>query len=252
MEKGGELMENATRNKWLKYRFMETRQLLPYLPETRLMTRDSLWNLIKKYRHVIVKPIKGSRGSGVIQVSSIGNGEYAIHYENRKMTIKGKENTYQYLKRIMGDRRYVVQRKISRPTVNKRPFDMRVVVQRRRYSRLWEVTGKIAKIAGKGYIVSNISRSNGTVMPVDRALKKSSIRNLSTKTLQSKIDRVAKLTARRLESFFEGHRIYGLDMALDKNGHVWIIEANLFPILSHFRKLKNKTMYYRIMKYKND
>ncbi|SFJ87455.1 YheC/YheD family protein [Thermoflavimicrobium dichotomicum] len=243
-------MANATRNKWLKYKFMKTRQLLPYLPETQIMTRDSLWNLVKKYRRVIVKPVKGSRGSGVIQISSIGNNKYVLHYENRRITIQGKEKTYQYLKRKMGSSKYIVQRRISRPTVNGRPFDMRVIVQRRRNSNVWAVTGEVAKIAGKGYIVSNISRSKGTVMPVKIALKKSSIQNLSTKTLQSKIKRVAILTARRLESFFKGHRIYGLDIALDKNGHVWIIEANLFPILSHFRKLKNKTMYRRIMEYK--
>jgi glutathione synthase/RimK-type ligase-like ATP-grasp enzyme len=250
MEKGGKLMENASRNKWLKYKFMITKKLLPYLPETRLMTRESLWSLIKKYRHVIVKPVKGSRGSGVIQVSSIGKDKYLLHYENKSIRIRGKEKTYQYLKRKMGSKKYLVQRKISRPTVNGRPFDIRAIVQRKRNSSSWKVTGKVAKIAGKGYIVSNISKSKGTVMPLKIALKKSSIKHLSTKTLESKIKKVARRTAKRLAYFFKGHRIYGLDIALDKKGHVWIIEANLFPILSHFRKMKDKKMYYRIMKYK--
>jgi D-alanine-D-alanine ligase-like ATP-grasp enzyme len=150
----------------------------------------------------------------------------------------------------MGSKSYIVQRKISRPTINGRPFDMRVIVQRRRNSDLWEVTAKVAKVAGKGYIVSNISRSKGTVMPFEIAIQKSTIKNLSTKTLQSEIDRVAILIASRLAAFFEDHRIYGVDIALDKNGHVWIIEANLFPIMSHFLKLKDKTMYRRIMEYK--
>ncbi|MBA4601841.1 YheC/YheD family protein [Thermoactinomyces mirandus] len=248
--------QHATRNKWLKYKFMKTKRLLPYLPETRIMTRASFWNLLGKYRHILIKPIRGSRGKGIIQVSAIGNNQYGIHFENRRITIRGKENTYRYLKRKIKSSKYrtqsgyIVQRRIPRPTVNGRPFDIRAIVQRPKSFKSWVVTGKIAKIAGKGYIVSNISRSNGTVMPLEIAIKKSSLKKPSIKILISKVNKVAILTARRLESFFKGHRIYGLDIVLDQNGHVWIIEANLFPILSHFRKLKDKTMYRRIMAYK--
>ncbi|MGA8944115.1 MAG: YheC/YheD family protein [Thermoactinomyces sp.] len=248
--------EHATRKKWLKYKFMKTKRLLPYLPETRIMKRASFWSLLEKYRHILIKPIKGSRGKGIFQVSSLGNNKYKIHFENKRIVIQGKENTYQYLiRKIKSTKyrtpsRYIVQRRIPRPTIHGRPFDIRAIVQRKKSSNSWTVTGKIAKVAGKGYIVSNISRSKGTVMPLEIAIKKSSLKKPSTKTLISKVDKVAILTARRLESFFKGHRIYGLDIALDKHGHVWIIEANLFPILTHFRKLKDKTMYRRIMAYK--
>jgi D-alanine-D-alanine ligase-like ATP-grasp enzyme len=39
-------------------------------------------------------------------------------------------------------------------------------------------------------------------------------------------------------------------MGLDQNGHIWIIEANRSPMMSHFRKIKDKTMYHRIVEYK--
>jgi glutathione synthase/RimK-type ligase-like ATP-grasp enzyme len=251
MEKGGKLMKKAARNKWLKYLFMKkSKRLSPYLPETRIMAQDALWNLIKKYENVIVKPVKGSRGSGVIQVSSIGDNKYELHFENKVTTIQGEENTYQYLKSKIGAKSYIVQRTISRPTVDGRPFDMRVIVQRKSNSDLWKVTAKVAKVAGKGYIVSNISRSKGTLLLVETAIQKSSIKHLSTKTLESQIDRVALLSAKTLGANFKNHRIYGLDIGLDQNGQVWIIEANLFPLMSHFLKLKDKTMYRRIMAYK--
>ncbi len=250
--------QKATRNKWLKYKFMKTRKLLPHLPETRILTRKSFWKLIKRYRHILIKPIRGSRGKGIIQVSAIGKKKYGVRFENRKIIIRGKRKIHRYLKRkIKASKyrtpsKYIVQRKISRPTINGHPFDIRAIVQRPKSSKAWTVTGKIAKVAGKGYIVSNISRSKGTVMPVKKAIRKSSLKNSSIKPLVSKLNRVAIQTARKLEPYFKGHRIYGLDIALDKKGHVWIIEANLFPILSHFRKLKDKTMYRRIMAYKKD
>lgn len=245
-------MEIAERNKWLKYKFMTTsKQLLSYLPETQIMTYMSLWNLMDRYGSVIVKPVKGSRGSGVIQITSLGNNRYLLHFENVKTTIQGKENTYEYLSRKIGSSSYVVQRVISRPTVFGRPFDFRVIVQRKKHSKDWVVTAKIAKVAGKGYLVSNISRSNGTVLPVNAALSKSTIKHLSRNTLQSQVNQVSLMTARTLENFFKGHNIYGLDVGLDQKGHVWVIEANLFPLMSHFLKMKDQTMYRRIMEYKN-
>jgi D-alanine-D-alanine ligase-like ATP-grasp enzyme len=134
--------------------------------------------------------------------------------------------------------------------VNGRPFDIRVVVQRRRHSGRWKVTGKVAKVAGNGYIVTNISRSKGTVLPVKTAISKSSLGGLSADSLLSRIKRVAILAAERLRKIYPDQRIYGMDIGLDHRGDVWIIEANRRPILSHFLKLKDKTMYRRIQAYK--
>jgi hypothetical protein len=250
-EEGRLMSSSVTRNKWFKYRFLKkSEEIAPHLPETRIMTKKAFWDLIAKYRHVIVKPVGGSRGQGVIQVSSIGNNKFALHFENIRHKIQGKENTYMYLKRKIGSIRYMVQRRISRPTINSRPFDLRVITQRRRYSDLWFVTATVAKVAGKGYIVSNNTRSRGALLPVLTAFQRSTIKHLSPQTLLSSIERIALLSTKRLATYFKGHRIYGLDMGLDQKGSVWIIEANLYPSTSHFWKLKDKTMYHRIMEYK--
>jgi glutathione synthase/RimK-type ligase-like ATP-grasp enzyme len=244
---------SVAKNKWIKYLYLKSSsRLVPYLPETKKMKEESFGMLMAKYGKIIVKPIGGSRGRGVIQVKGLGNNEFQIHIEKRKKKLQGTENTYNYIKKLIGSGSYIVQRRISRAKINGRPFDMRVIVQRTRYSAKWKVTGKVAKVAGRGYIVSNITRSKGTLLLVKTAIRRcSSLRRLSQKTLQSKLDRIALLSARKLSTLFRYHRIYGLDLGLDKKGHVWIIEANLFPSRSHFRKLKDKTMYRRITAYKN-
>jgi glutathione synthase/RimK-type ligase-like ATP-grasp enzyme len=241
----------AAKNKWLKYLYLKkSKRLTHCMPETQIATKHTFWNLIAKYEHVIVKPVRGSRGRGVIQVSSLGDNRYELHYENQKTTIEGKKNTYRYIKSIIGSNGNMVQRRIDRPTIDDRPFDLRVIIQRRRNSYLWKVTGRVAKVAGQDYIVSNNTRSNGDLLPVRTAFQNSTIKHLSSQTLLSKIDRIALRSAKRLATYFKGHRIYGLDMALDQDGRVWIIEANLFPSRSHFRKLEDKTMYRRITSYK--
>lgn len=240
-----------SKNKLFKYRYMQSfAPLAPYLPKTDWMSPHAFWDMMNQYGRAIVKPMGGSRGRGVYQVTDLGRNRYEIHVENRKIRIKGKARTYDYLSRCIGCQGYIVQRWISRAKVRGRPFDLRVIIQRRRNSYAWTVTGKVAKVAGRGYIVSNITRSKGRVLPVQTAIARSPLKRLSLRSLQSAINRVGLLSAKRLSSKFPRHRIYGLDLALDHNGRPWIIEANLFPAQSHFRKLKDKTMLRRIMAYK--
>ncbi len=239
------------KNKWSKYLFLKrSKQLAPYLPKTQRLTRSTFWEFIKKYHQVILKPVHGSGGYGVIQVSSLGNHYYEVHREKTKITIKGIKQTYYYVKRKIGSSDYMVQRRIPLATVNNRPFDMRIIVQRRRNSGVWTITAKVAKVAGKGYIVTNNTRSKGMLLHVESALRRSSLKGHSHLTLLSNIERIALLSAKRLSSLFPRHRIYGLDMGLDENGRVWIIETNHYPAMSHFRKLGDKDMCRRIWAYK--
>jgi glutathione synthase/RimK-type ligase-like ATP-grasp enzyme len=222
--------------------------LRPHIPETLKLTKSNLKYLIKKYSQVILKPVGGSRGSGVVKVSSKGNKRYKIYYEKTRTTVNGK-GLDNYINQIVRFHSYLVQRRINLAKINSRLFDIRVIVQRKKDSDSWRVTGQIAKVAGKGYIVTNIKRSKGTILPVETAIDQSSLKGFSIQTLLSNINKVSLLLAKKLSSLYPGHRVYGLDMGLDHNGHVWIIEANLYPLMSHFLKLKNETMYRQIMEY---
>ncbi|WP_010502880.1 YheC/YheD family protein [Paenibacillus elgii] len=236
-------------NKWAKYSFMKRyASLVPYLPEMRQFSNDTLWQMVDKYGYAIVKPAYGSRGRGVIQITSLKDNRYELHYENRKKIMKNKNQAYAYIRQIAGSSLYLVQWRVPRATVNGRPFDLRVVIQRHKNSGRWTVTGKLAKVTGKGYIVSNITRSKGNVLPVNVAIRRSSITRKHG--VVDRVNRVALLSANTLGKRYTGHRIFGLDMGLDHKGHVWIIEANLAPSISHFLKLGNKTMIRRIRAYK--
>ncbi|MGG1659194.1 YheC/YheD family protein [Brevibacillus sp. NRS-1366] len=239
------------KNKWSKYLILKrSEQLAPYLPNTKRLTRSAFWKFIEKYDHVILKPVHGSGGKGVIQVSSLGNRRCDVHREKTKKTIRGKKQTYSYVKRKIGSSDYMVQRRIHLATVHNRPFDMRIIVQRRRNSGVWTVTAKVAKVAGKGYIVTNNTRSKGTILHVKTALRRSSLNGHSPQRLLYDVKRIALLSAKRLSAFFPRHRIYGMDMGLDENGRVWVIETNHYPAMSHFRKLGDKAMCRRILAYK--
>lgn len=244
-------MASLTRNKWYKYKLLKNyKPLASNVPRTHLMSQHTFWAMLEHYGHVILKPVWGSGGRGVIQVSAIGDKRYALHFENIRTTLHSKSDTYRYIHQKIGSTPYMVQYRLDRPTIKDRPFDMRVIIQRRRNSSSWVVTGKIIKVAGKGYIVSNNTRSKGALLHFRDGIQRSSIKHISARLLETKIHQIALLSAKRLSKYYPGHRIYGLDMGPDRLGRIWIIEANLYPAMSHVRKLKDKTMYRRITSYK--
>jgi len=239
-------------SKWLKYRFMvKSNRVASHLPKTMLFSRSAFWYMLGKYGQIIVKPTLSSRGARVKMITALGNGAYEFHLENVKTVFHSKESLYAYVRNKVksSKREHLVQRRIKLATINSRPFDMRVIVQRRTSASPWHVTGRLAKVAGKGYIVTNISRSKGSVMHLKSAILRSSLAK-SANTLVDEVNRVALLSANRLSKLYPGHRIFGFDMGVDKNGRVWVIEANLKPLMSHFHKLGDYEMYRRILSFK--
>lgn len=238
-------------NKYERYLLLkEVAELAPHLPETREFSQENLWDMIDKYVEVILKPFRGQRGRGIIKVSSKGNETYKIHMDKERKKLQGKMETYKYVMQKIGSRKYMIQYRIPLAQIHGRPMDVRVMVQRKKVSDPWTVTGKAVKVAGNGYIITNNSRSRGTIMTVKEAMKKLSIDENTKRNILKDIDRVTVLAAKKLTEIKPKHRRYGFDIGLDKNNHVWIIEANRSPMVAHFRKLKDKTQYNRIMKFK--
>lgn len=243
-------MVRASEDKFTKYRFLRRSSTISaHLPETHMLTFSSFHSMLKKYREIIVKPIGKGGGFGVIKITTLGKKKYLIHLETRKKVVKGIKTTYFQVKKLTKGLSYLVQRYIPLAKINHRPFDVRVIVQRKKGSRTWSVTGTAAKIAGKGYIVTNNTRSKGTLIPLPVALQKTSFRPFH-KQLMTKMKKTAIKIANRMNLLYPQHRIYGLDMGISKKGRIYLIEANKYPSLSHFIKLKDFSTYKRIQRIK--
>lgn len=237
------------KSKLTKYYVMRRdRGLHSALPSTAVLSKENMLSFLDKYSKVVAKPAGGSGGAGVMMVKSVGDNKYTVQSGAKKRTVKGKSDTYSYV-RSRTKIRYLVQRGISLARVNGRPFDIRVMVQRRKGSS-WKVTGMMVKVAGAGYIITNIKRSGGRALPLVTAIKRSNIRGISTSSLLARIQSLALRSARRLATYYSGHRVFGLDMGIDSKGRVWIIEANLTPDITLFLKIKDKSMYRKIVAYK--
>jgi|HigsolmetaAR204D_1030405.scaffolds.fasta_scaffold00001_19 hypothetical protein len=233
------------RGKYTKYRLMaKSPELAAAIPSFRKFTLNNFQTLLNRYERVIVKPSCGWGGAGVIAVTKQGDGSCLVHKDRRVRIKSSAESAYAYLKRYTRGKTYIVQRKIALATVKGRPFDLRVMVQRDRSGK-WVVTGKLAKVAGSGYIITNIRRSRGRVLPFAAAIERSNIEGRSAGEIARDIGRISLAAARHLQTCYS-IRTVGFDIGVDSRGRVWIIEPNFRPDISLFRKLKDQSAYRRI------
>jgi hypothetical protein len=220
------------------------KRLREYLPNTSLFTPETLWEYTDQYPIVMLKPSGGGGGAGVIQLSKLEEGTFRIHVGNSKRVIRGRDRTIALLRSMFIPKPYLLQPRIQLGRINGRPFDLRVMIQRRKGTP-WQVTGWLAKVAGPGYVVTNIARSSGKVLPLRTAIELSTIK-LPADEILPHVRKVALMTAERLGSEYKTLRLIGLDMGIDEDGKPWIIEANFRPAISLFRKLQDQTYYNRI------
>lgn len=239
-------------DKWEQYlTLIKNEEIAQLLPETLgFSLQEELWNFVDRYQTVILKPRLGNQGKKIFKITELEKDKFEIHYLNSKKVFIGKDQAYAYVQKNKAPRPYIVQRYIPLANVQGRPIDIRVIVQKQKNSNDWVVTGKVAKLAGKGFFVTNNTISGGSVLPIAEAIKKSNIHILDEdiEKLVSEIERITLLTTNTLETLYQNRSIYGFDIGIDSDGHIWIIEGNLSPSFSHFYKLKDKKMFNTIKK----
>ncbi len=191
----------------------------------------------------MIKPSGGQGGAGVIQLTKLGEDQFRIHAGSSKRVIHGKANALVHLRSMFIPKPYLLQPRIPLGRINGRPFDIRVMVQRKK-GQPWRVTGWLAKVAGPGYVVTNIRRSGGKVLPLSSAIQLSDIE--PSPEILPHVRKVAVMAAERLGHEYPSLRLVGIDMGIDVYGKPWIIEANFRPAISLFRKLQDQTYYNRI------
>lgn len=242
-----------SRTKWSKHRALlasSSRLVRQALPETRRFTETGFAEMVERYRKVMVKPVAKWGGQGVVQVTRLSSGKIGLHEDNKKKSFDYVQEAYQYLRNKLGSR-CIVQQRIPLARVGGRPFDVRVMVQRHAGRQDWKVTGRLAKVAGKGYVVTNMMRSRGKILPLESAVKRSNIHRGKERvaSIRRRVDTLALKSTKWLHRYYPSITTVGVDIGIDRKGKAWFIEANFKPMLGLFKYLKDKSMYRRIRSY---
>ncbi|WP_276351433.1 YheC/YheD family protein [Cohnella caldifontis] len=231
-----------------KYAYAQIMKTDPFvrssIPDTKFFTGESFNRMINRYGTVIVKPNWGLGGAGVIKVSRRSSGKYLIHVGTNRRVFSSQTAALDFLRPYTSRKPYIVQRYISMCRVKGRPFDLRIMVQRKK-GVPWTITGKLAKVAGPNRIITNTARSKGYVLPAISALTHTFSKSRS-KAILNRMEQICLRAARKLGMAY-GIRTYGFDMAVDRKGNTWVFEANEKPAIAFFKRLKDKSYYHQIL-----
>lgn len=169
---------------------------------------------------------------------------YRVQNEKNTVTMRDTDQLLKELRKINKGHGYIVQRRLQLAQVGHKPFDIRIMVQRKKgSSSTWTVTGSYAKVAERGYLVTNVA---SRTIPVLEALK---LARIEDRSLLVKAERIARSAAKRLGEHYPKLRQVGFDIGIDRNRQIWIIEGNYQPDLRPFRLLRDSSMRRRILWY---
>ncbi len=234
--------------KWQIYNILAKHSYFKkHLPKTSLYNND--WQQIDKWLKlfpVILKPVGGTHGKGVIKISKHNNKYEVIgrdlYCKNIYYQFNKPAKLFEWINIFTFNKRYLIQQYLNLNTSTNNPFDIRVLVQKNSNGN-WEVTGNGARIGSSSNITSNLY-SDSAVKPTHSLLMQE-FGEIKTKEILKQINEIATTLPTYLESI-HGHLVeLGLDIGIDKKGKVWIIEVNSKPGRRLFALLNNDNITYK-------
>lgn len=214
-------------------------EALQHLPESITNPRpEKLKEMINKYKFIYFKPGSGSLGYGIYRITLSPSDEYYIRYRNNGFNTILKFSTFEKMYRMLsmkhgtGIRNYVAQQGIRLIELDKCPVDFRFHMHKDGNNE-WQTAGIGAKKAGRGSVTTHM-KSGGTLMTPEQALRP--YFGSRTNSIIEKAKNVSVKLSEAIERNYT-HRLgeLGLDIGIDKNGEVWMFEANAKPGRSIFK-----------------
>lgn len=202
--------------------------------------------MLKSYSSVFIKPNDGSGGNGIIRATRLRKGFEVRCGRMREVvgsvSLNKKIRSYQ-----QPDKRYFVQRGLRLAEYKGSIFDARIYMQKPKSE--WMIAGMTARVAAPKQYVTNHAKG-GHAVPLHEALSTLFAKNRRRVNAHVHlITRLSSIIARTLNKRHSTREL-GIDIGMEKNGHIWIFEANSKPGHKLFTQLPNKMMLHTIMRNK--
>lgn len=207
-----------------------------YLPETHSFSSFSLIErMLSDYGHVYLKPINGSLGLGVHQIIyDKQNDDYYCRYRdregiNRLRKFSSLESIFKSIFTKYKLDKVLVQQGIHLLRYDQRIIDFRVHTNKDDRGE-WKITAIAAKIAGNGSVTTHV-RSGGEIKTLEEIFSKEECALYKEKLTSAALE-LSKVLEKNMEGIIGE---IGFDLGIDRNGNVWLFEANSKPGRSIFK-----------------
>lgn len=202
--------------------------LKPYLlPTERVQTSAQFTDFLEKHRSVMLKPINGWGGKGIIRVTLEKN-RFQVEQNNKKTVRLPLSRLSSFLHGVLSrGGRHIMQKWIDIRNSEGSVYDIRALAQKNGEGK-WQTTGTAVREGKRGVITSNI-KSGGHAYDVERYLKKQ-FNNEKAEALTKSIAEVASYIPPYMEKSYNTRLSeLGIDLAVDSSGRLWLLEVNIKP-----------------------
>lgn len=223
-------------NKWHLFEWLNnSKSTKKYIPHTQKMDEHlHLLPLLKQYPFLYLKPEKGKAGHGIMKIkrkpASIKKYQLSIQKKMHSQTFKFAKlpNLIEKINSLVGNEAYIVQQGIDLAHNERRPFDLRLLVQKNRKGK-WMLSGIGARVAGLTSITTHVPRG-GSIDDPSKLLIGAFGPAQAAKIL-NRTKRASLAIARQIERA-SGYHLgeMSMDLGVDKKGQLWFFEANSKPM----------------------
>lgn len=242
-------LNRPLRNKWTIYRTLgKVTAFRNHLPVTKLyQSSDDVVSLLKKFNTVYLKPINGTGGRGILRIDRQSNGSFLLQGRNHsRRIVQPYQASRSRLSTALADwdkrgDRYIAQQGLNIKLPNGRIHDYRMLVQKNS-SGVWEVTGCAGRIGPQRSITSNL-HGGGEAAPMNSLLKQWIGSDAEIAKIRDTAETLSIKIARHLEATYDALCELALDLAIDRRGHVWLLEVNPKPSREVFKQAGEKSVY---------
>ncbi len=206
----------------------QNESIRPHIPKTHAASIKSIQRMMQQYNHLIIKPVNGSVGKGILKLEREGTHwklTYPVPHGERGQrweSVTFAAEMPRQLKMICSRHSHIVQEKIPLARYEESPFDMRVSVQRNHDGK-WQVTGIVAKVASKGHFLTNVARG-GSTYSLEKILHDHP--SLSVSQVKKNVEKLSLDIAKYLGKRFTYIADLGLDIGITDQGKAYFIECN--------------------------
>ncbi|MFC4306099.1 YheC/YheD family protein [Cohnella boryungensis] len=244
-------LNRPLRNKWTISRTLaRIPSFRQHLPVTKLyQSSEDVASLLRRFPTVYLKPINGTGGRGILRIDRAKDGTLLLQGRNHSRSIvKPKRIARGSLSAALegwdkrGDR-YIVQQGLNIKLRSGRVHDYRMLVQKNS-SGHWELTGCAGRVGPLRSITSNL-HGGGEAASMNALLRQSIDSEDEIRKIRDTAERFGIGVARHLEATYGALCELALDLAIDRDGHIWLIEVNPKPSREVFKKAGEREVYRR-------
>jgi glutathione synthase/RimK-type ligase-like ATP-grasp enzyme len=235
-------------NKWEIHKlYSKNERIRPYLPETSIYSGSSdLFSGLRKHRVVYIKPINGTGGRGIMRIERLSSGRYMIQGRDQQRRIikpvkLGKAGLVARVRRLKVNRQYLIQQGIDLKLNTGRVHDYRLLIQKNGRGE-WEVTGCAGRVGARNSITSNL-HGGGHAVSMERLLRQYLSSEEKIQLARRTAYELAHNAAKNVESHYGELCELALDIAVDRDGHLWLLEINPKPGREVFGQIDEEETY---------